>query len=126
MAGFYNVQNSVWALTCCAPSGDAAGWQIFSAVFGWNNLAYYSSVLSYIGFWVLLSLSLVLHKLYLRRRKALGYSDDDEADENRVGFKARVKMAVVSGAQKMKAAMFKKKDSGQEKPQETDVFMVAA
>jgi hypothetical protein len=125
MAGNFNVQNSVWALTCCAPSGDAAGWQIFSAVFGWNNLAYYSSVLTYIGFWVLLSVSLVLHKLYLRRRKALGYSDDDEDDENRVGFKARVKMAVVGGAQKMKAAMYGKKDSGRGKLQETDVFIVA-
>ena len=98
-----------------------------AAVFGWSNIAYYSSVLSYIGFWIVLSAGLIAHKLYLRRRKALGYTDED--DENRIGFKTRVRMAIFKGANDMKSAMFNKKKNSEFGPdkggRENDAFVVA-
>ena len=49
--GSYNIKQSVWHVNCCNPETDNV-WQIFNAVFGWQNSATYGSVISYNLYWV--------------------------------------------------------------------------
>jgi high-affinity iron transporter len=49
--GSYNVLQSVWHVNCCNPETDN-GWEIFNALFGWQNSATYGSVISYNIYWL--------------------------------------------------------------------------
>ncbi|KAF8005187.1 hypothetical protein HF325_000644 [Metschnikowia pulcherrima] len=49
--GTYDITKSVWHVNCCHPSLDN-GWNIFNALFGWQNLATYGSVISYNIYWL--------------------------------------------------------------------------
>ncbi|KAJ3140377.1 high-affinity iron permease, partial [Irineochytrium annulatum] len=62
----YNPLRAVWYTSCCNPGDpNAGGWQLFAAIFGWSNSAMYSSVGTYIAYWVVVSLILVAAKLGL-------------------------------------------------------------
>ncbi|KAJ8146482.1 hypothetical protein OY671_000451 [Metschnikowia pulcherrima] len=49
--GTYDITKSVWHVNCCHPSLDN-GWNIFNALFGWQNSATYGSVISYNIYWL--------------------------------------------------------------------------
>lgn len=49
--GSYDISKSVWHVNCCNPNIDH-GWDIFNALFGWQNSATYGSVISYNVFWI--------------------------------------------------------------------------
>lgn len=55
--GSYDIATSVWHVNCCNGElqDDGALWMIFTAVFGWTNSATYGSVISYMGYWVMIS-----------------------------------------------------------------------
>ncbi|WVR04857.1 hypothetical protein IAU60_001869 [Kwoniella sp. DSM 27419] len=64
--GSFQVKNNVWHLTYGNPETGSpttnGGWQIFNAIFGWNNTATLGTILSYVFYWVLIMVTLV----YLR------------------------------------------------------------
>ncbi|WVQ98338.1 hypothetical protein IAU59_005461 [Kwoniella sp. CBS 9459] len=64
--GSYQVAGNVWHLTYGNPETGSpttnGGWQIFNAIFGWNNTATLGSILSYVFYWLLIMVTLV----YLR------------------------------------------------------------
>ena len=49
--GTYDITKSVWHVNCCNPNMDH-GWDIFNALFGWQNSATYGSVISYNAYWI--------------------------------------------------------------------------
>lgn len=49
--GSYNIYQSVWHVNCCNAETDN-GWEIFNALFGWQNSATYGSVISYNTYWL--------------------------------------------------------------------------
>ncbi|KAI9327675.1 iron permease FTR1/Fip1/EfeU [Obelidium mucronatum] len=66
---YYNVQSSVWHLDCCNPDDSSeGGWQMFSAIFGWTNSATIGSIVSYIFYWLFVSISLMAVKVRDRQR----------------------------------------------------------
>ncbi|KAI9345022.1 iron permease FTR1/Fip1/EfeU [Obelidium mucronatum] len=68
-AVFYNIFTNVWHIECCNPEDKSqGGWQMFSAIFGWTNNATIGTVVSYILFWLTVSVALVVLKL--KERKA--------------------------------------------------------
>ncbi|ODQ66373.1 iron permease FTR1 [Nadsonia fulvescens var. elongata DSM 6958] len=60
--GSYNIKASVWHVNCCNPLIDG-GWQIFQALFGWQNSATFGSVISYNVYWICICLT-ILAALY--------------------------------------------------------------
>ncbi|ODV67440.1 iron permease FTR1 [Hyphopichia burtonii NRRL Y-1933] len=56
--GSYDITNSVWHVNCCNGElqEDGAFWMIVTAVFGWTNSATYGSVISYLLYWVIISI----------------------------------------------------------------------
>ncbi|PNY23290.1 Plasma membrane iron permease [Tolypocladium capitatum] len=54
--GSYNIRETVWHVDCCNPE-TANGWDVFSAILGWQNTATYGSVISYNVYWVFLMLT---------------------------------------------------------------------
>lgn len=52
--GSYDITTSIWHVNCCNGEiqEDGAFWMLVTAVFGWTNSATYGSVISYIGYWV--------------------------------------------------------------------------
>ncbi|KAI8829429.1 iron permease FTR1 family-domain-containing protein [Chytriomyces cf. hyalinus JEL632] len=90
---FYNVQKSVWHLSCCDPKDpNLGGWQLFNAIFGWTNSPTIGSIVSYIVYWVIITISLVVMKLMDRRRERLGLE--------KVPVKRFIKEAVASAFSK--------------------------
>ncbi|KAF9925728.1 high-affinity iron permease [Linnemannia zychae] len=66
--GSYDPRYNVWALSCCDPkSNDNGGWQLFNALFGWSNIGSIGSVVCYIGYWLIVIVSLVYMKLKRKR-----------------------------------------------------------
>ncbi|CAN3356095.1 plasma membrane iron permease [Diutina catenulata] len=57
--GTYDISKSVWHVNCCNPLTDH-GWDIFNAIFGWQNSATYGSVLSYNLYWLFIIVMLAL------------------------------------------------------------------
>lgn len=64
--GSWYVANAVWHLTYGNPEPSSpttnGGWQIFNAIFGWNNNASYGTILGYCFYWVAVMLALLYHK----------------------------------------------------------------
>ncbi|OCF33775.1 high-affinity iron permease CaFTR1 [Kwoniella heveanensis CBS 569] len=64
--GSFQVAGNVWHLTYGNPETGSpttnGGWQIFNAIFGWNNTATLGSILSYVFYWILIMVTLI----YLR------------------------------------------------------------
>ncbi|EXJ87322.1 high-affinity iron transporter [Capronia epimyces CBS 606.96] len=59
--GSYDIRKSVWHVNCCNPVlNGGGGWGIFNALLGWQNSATYGSVISYIVFWTVVVVSLIL------------------------------------------------------------------
>ncbi|KAJ1566733.1 high-affinity iron permease [Cladochytrium tenue] len=65
--GVYDLFSTMWYLNCCNPEDSTAGWQFFSAILGWSNQGTYASVSTYIGYWVFISIGLVVAK-FIRQR----------------------------------------------------------
>lgn len=53
--GSYNIDQTVWHVNCCNPETDN-GWDVFNAIFGWQNSATYGSVISYNVYWIFIML----------------------------------------------------------------------
>ncbi|KAA8897716.1 hypothetical protein TRICI_006679 [Trichomonascus ciferrii] len=69
--GSYNIKQSVWHVNCCNPETDG-GWEIFNALFGWQNSATYGSVISYNVYWIFL-ISLIGLLLYSEKSGGLPF-----------------------------------------------------
>ncbi|ANB12411.1 high-affinity iron permease FTR1 [Sugiyamaella lignohabitans] len=67
--GSYNIKQSVWHVNCCNPE-TSGGWEIFNALFGWQNSATYGSVISYNVYWIFI-IVVVLALLYQEKRGSL-------------------------------------------------------
>jgi len=61
--GLFDPRRIVWHLDCCNPEDPTSGWGIFNSLLGWRNNATYSTVFSYILFWVMVSVTLIVWKL---------------------------------------------------------------
>jgi high-affinity iron transporter len=57
--GSYDITQSVWHVNCCNPNIDG-GWQIFQALFGWQNSATYGSVISYNLYWLFIIITVCI------------------------------------------------------------------
>ncbi|CAK9436779.1 uncharacterized protein LODBEIA_P13010 [Lodderomyces beijingensis] len=57
--GTYDIAKSVWHVNCCNPETDN-GWDIFNALFGWQNSATYGSVIGYNVYWIAVIATLML------------------------------------------------------------------
>lgn len=64
--GSYNIKQSVWHVNCCNPETDN-GWEIFNALFGWQNSATYGSVISYNIYWLFIIITF-LGMLYAEKK----------------------------------------------------------
>ncbi|ODN78052.1 hypothetical protein L202_05133 [Cryptococcus amylolentus CBS 6039] len=64
--GSFEVKGNVWHLEYGNPETGSAttngGWQIFNAILGWNNTATLGSILSYVFYWILVAVTLVVLK----------------------------------------------------------------
>ncbi|KAI5453241.1 high-affinity iron permease [Naganishia albida] len=64
--GSYQVAGNVWHLTYGNPEtgavGTNGGWQIFNAIFGWNNNASIGTILGYCLYWIAIMVSLIYIK----------------------------------------------------------------
>nr|XP_031857478.1 uncharacterized protein CI109_007097 [Kwoniella shandongensis]KAA5524550.1 hypothetical protein CI109_007097 [Kwoniella shandongensis] len=64
--GSYQVAGNVWHLTYGNPETGSpttnGGWQIFNAIFGWNNTATVGTILSYVFYWLLIIGTLIVLK----------------------------------------------------------------
>ncbi|WWC86615.1 uncharacterized protein L201_001492 [Kwoniella dendrophila CBS 6074] len=64
--GSFQVKGNVWHLEYGNPESGSpttnGGWQIFNAIFGWNNTATIGTILGYVFYWILIMVTLV----YLR------------------------------------------------------------
>lgn len=69
--GSYDIGNTVWHVNCCNGLKDG-WWMVANAIVGWTNTATYGSVLSYLGYWLLVSLWLRL-RLYEERHGVLPF-----------------------------------------------------
>lgn len=56
--GSYDVTQTVWHVNCCNPETDN-GWDVFNAIFGWQNSATYGSVISYNVYWIFITLTIM-------------------------------------------------------------------
>lgn len=56
--GSYNILNTVWHVNCCNAETDN-GWDVFSALLGWENTGTYGSVISYNIYWLFIIVSVV-------------------------------------------------------------------
>ncbi|KAF9365573.1 high-affinity iron permease [Mortierella sp. NVP85] len=71
-SGTYDPRINVWALSCCDPHNNDAGFaQLMNALFGWSNVASVGSVVCYIGYWLIVIVALVYMKLKQRREAVL-------------------------------------------------------
>lgn len=64
--GSYNIKQSVWHVNCCNPE-TSGGWEIFNALFGWQNSATYGSVISYNIYWLFI-ICVFLGLLWVEKR----------------------------------------------------------
>ncbi|KAF8595733.1 iron permease FTR1 [Ceratobasidium sp. AG-I] len=62
--GSYDVVGNIWHLDCCNPENkhDARGWAVFNAILGWSNNGSVGTVLAYIVYWLVATVSLVRMK----------------------------------------------------------------
>ncbi|KAI9351809.1 iron permease FTR1 family-domain-containing protein [Zopfochytrium polystomum] len=66
-----DVNSTIWYLNCCNPEEEVSnnyGWQVFSAIFGWNNQGTYLTVFLYAGYCIVVAGILVGYKLFRVRR----------------------------------------------------------
>lgn len=64
--GSYDVHGNVWHFTYGNPEPGSpttnGGWQIFNAIFGWNNNASIGTILGYVFYWIGVMLALIYYK----------------------------------------------------------------
>ncbi|KAI8346042.1 iron permease FTR1/Fip1/EfeU [Mortierella sp. GBAus27b] len=88
--GTYDPRINVWALKCCDPKNNNDGFaQLMNALFGWSNVASIGSVVCYIGYWLIVIVSLVFLKQKHRRaalRAALEAREEPMPKEKEAGF----------------------------------------
>lgn len=63
--GSYDITKTVYHVNCCNPEIDN-GWDIFNAILGWQNTGYYSSVICYNIYWIVIISILGLMNLKFR------------------------------------------------------------
>ncbi|KAJ3121407.1 high-affinity iron permease [Physocladia obscura] len=69
--GVYDVNTTLWFLNCCNPEEEVPnnyGWQILSAVFGWNRQGTKLTVGLYVGYCLFVSVILIVMKLWKLRK----------------------------------------------------------
>ncbi|KAJ9107945.1 hypothetical protein QFC19_002688 [Naganishia cerealis] len=75
--GSYQVAGNVWHLTYGNPEpgavGTNGGWQIFNAIFGWNNNASIGTILGYCMYWIAIMVALIYIKWSEGRVTFFGY-----------------------------------------------------
>lgn len=75
--GSYQVAGNVWHLTYGNPEtgavGTNGGWQIFNAIFGWNNNASIGTILGYCLYWIAIMVALIYIKWSEGRVTFFGY-----------------------------------------------------
>ncbi|KAI9356231.1 iron permease FTR1 family-domain-containing protein [Zopfochytrium polystomum] len=70
IVGSFNPFVTMWYLDCCNPeTKEDLGWQIFSAILGWSNQGTYASISSYISYWIVISIGLVIAKFMKAKAK---------------------------------------------------------
>ncbi|KAG5417318.1 FTH1 [Candida metapsilosis] len=59
--GSYDIKKSVWHVNCCNGElqEDGAFWMLLTAILGWTNSATYGSVISYILYWVVVTIAFI-------------------------------------------------------------------
>lgn len=86
-SGSYDPRINVWALTCCDPKNNDAGFaQLMNALFGWSNVASIGSVVCYIGYWLIVIVALVYMKQKQRReavREAFKFPEETKMQEKK-------------------------------------------
>ncbi|CCG21320.1 Fth1 protein [Candida orthopsilosis Co 90-125] len=57
--GSYDIKKSVWHVNCCNGElqDDGAFWMLLTAILGWTNSATYGSVISYILYWIVVTIA---------------------------------------------------------------------
>ncbi|CAK9784296.1 iron permease FTR1 [Cutaneotrichosporon oleaginosum] len=64
--GSYDVHGNVWHITFGNPETGSpttnGGWQIFNAIFGWNNNASLGTILGYCFYWIAVMAALIYYK----------------------------------------------------------------
>lgn len=103
--GSYNVYEIVWHVNCCDPLNDG-GWQIFNALFGWQNSPTYGSVISYNVYWICIIAAIFVmlfnekHGYYplMKRWAKKEHKEEDDAIYDRAVYHARQDVGVKNGA----------------------------
>ncbi|KAF9439086.1 high-affinity iron permease [Entomortierella beljakovae] len=81
-SGYYDPRNNVWALTCCDPKANNQGFaQLMNALFGWSNIASIGTIVCYIGYWIIVIVSLVYMKLKSRRLQAKSLAEEMKVED---------------------------------------------
>ncbi|KAJ3103325.1 hypothetical protein HDU97_010230 [Phlyctochytrium planicorne] len=65
----YDVHRAIWHIECCTPANPGI-WSLLNAISGWDSHATYSSIGTYIGYWLVLSVALIVMKLTGRKAGA--------------------------------------------------------
>ncbi|KAH8551962.1 iron permease FTR1/Fip1/EfeU [Umbelopsis sp. PMI_123] len=76
----YKVTTAVWHVSWGDPELNTdtnGGWQIFNAILGWNNTATIGSIVTYCGYWIVVSAVLVYLHFKEKREEAL-HADDEK------------------------------------------------
>ncbi|ORY91116.1 high-affinity iron permease [Syncephalastrum racemosum] len=79
----YRVSTSVWHVSWGNPeqnTADTGGWQIFNAILGWNNTATIGTIVSYCGYWLLVS-ALLVREFHKERKEAIRKAESGEWEE---------------------------------------------
>ncbi|KAK6204574.1 plasma membrane iron permease [Scheffersomyces amazonensis] len=93
--GTYDIARSVWHVNCCNPNIDH-GWDIFNALFGWQNSATYGSVISYNLYWVLI-ISIIGLMLYEEKNGHLPFLKSTKLNELNPMYHIKGKKAKQAG-----------------------------
>ncbi|RMZ92480.1 hypothetical protein DV736_g295, partial [Chaetothyriales sp. CBS 134916] len=97
--GSYDIAATVWHVNCCNPETDN-GWDVFNALFGWQNTATYGSVISYNIYWDFI-IVVILIMLYEERTGSLPFAKQARSVGKKIpgfrGYIARKEATRTSG-----------------------------
>ncbi|KAJ3250611.1 hypothetical protein HK103_003378, partial [Boothiomyces macroporosus] len=80
-AVIFDPRVNVWVFS--PAYSEATGfWSIMNALFGYRKVATIGTILSYIGYWILICIALVLHKYKLKRNAALFRVEEEKSDKD--------------------------------------------
>jgi len=71
--GSYNIKGNIWHLDYGNPEDNSnGGWMVFNALLGWDNNGTYGTVLSYVFYWLAVTVALVVMKWKEGRTSVFG------------------------------------------------------